>query len=225
MTSHQHPYLLHTNYRSTCSGRVRIALNLKRIPYDAVYIDTSKGEQHSTSYSLVNPGNTVPCLQNHDRSVLIAQSLAAIEYLDEQEPDRLPRLLPPPSDPAARAVVRGLAYTIAVDVQPLTSSRIRSRINTLGGSADDWSTDTFLKGLGIYEKLVASTAGTCSCGDSITLADVCLVPAVWKAIRSGIDVEALFPTIWRVYTRLNEEDAIVRAHPRNQPDCPPGEDT
>ena len=54
------------------------------------------------------------------------------------------------------------------------------------------------------------------------MADVFLMPAVWKALMDKIEVDKLFPTIWMVYQKLDEEDAVMKAHWKNQPDCPPG---
>lgn len=219
MSTQHRPYILHTNWRSTCSGRLRLALNIKNIPYDAVFVDTSKGEHLTQSYASLNPSRTVPCLQSHDDVVRITQSLAAIEYLEEQETSCVVKLLPPLSDVAGRAHVRTLAYLIAVDVQPLTSSRVLSRIKSLGGN--DWSEDIFVHGLRTYESHMSNAAGRYSYGDVVTLADVCLVPAVWKALMYNINVQEAFPAIWRVYQELSKLDAVQAAHWSNQPDCPP----
>lgn len=171
------------------------------------------------SYASLNPSKTVPCLQSHDGEIRITQSLAAIEYLEEHETSCVNKLLPPLSDVVGRAHVRTLAYLIAVDVQPLTSSRVLSRVKALGGQ--DWSEDIFVHGLRTYEKHMSSKAGRFSYGDAVTLADVCLVPAVWKALMYEIDVEDSFPVVWKVYQELSKLDAVQAAHWSNQPDCPP----
>src|SRR5205085_12491491 len=58
-----------------------------------------------------------------DGEARLFQSLAILEYLDEKYPE--PPLLPPASDPAARAWVRGLALINIADSHPLIVPRIR----------------------------------------------------------------------------------------------------
>lgn len=57
--------VLYSYWRSSCSWRVRIALNLKEIPYDikAISLIKSGGEQHCNEYREVNPMEQVPALQ------------------------------------------------------------------------------------------------------------------------------------------------------------------
>lgn len=57
--------VLYSYWRSSCSWRVRIALNLKEIPYDIKPISLIKagGEQHCNEYREVNPMEQVPALQ------------------------------------------------------------------------------------------------------------------------------------------------------------------
>ncbi|KAI5636750.1 hypothetical protein NE865_10504 [Phthorimaea operculella] len=56
--------VLYSYWRSSCSWRVRIALNLKEIPYDikAVSLIKGGGEQHCNEYREVNPMEQVPSL-------------------------------------------------------------------------------------------------------------------------------------------------------------------
>ncbi|KAF7186252.1 Maleylacetoacetate isomerase [Pseudocercospora fuligena] len=209
------PYMLHTNWRSTCSSRLRIALNLKHIPYKPIYVNLDSNEQGRESYLALNPSGTVPCLQNQDGKVLITQSLAAIEYLDEVHPDS--RLLP--LDPEEKALVRSMAYILAIDIQPLTSTRVGKDVVALGGSAKEWSRKAYEKGLGVFEARLAED-GNYSCGNYVTMADVCLVAAVWKALMLEVEVEVMFPRIWRVYLRMMEMREVREAHWREQEDCP-----
>lgn len=57
--------ILYSYWRSSCSWRVRIAMNLKEIPYDIKPISLIKsgGEQHCNEYREVNPMEQVPALQ------------------------------------------------------------------------------------------------------------------------------------------------------------------
>ena len=83
---------LYDYYRSSCSYRVRIALNLKNISYDCIPIHllNQGGEQHTPSYRALNPEGVVPTLSENGH--VLTQSIAIIEYLNEINPN--PPLLP-----------------------------------------------------------------------------------------------------------------------------------
>ena len=70
------------------------------------------------------------------------------------------------------------------------------------------------------EKLVSETSGKCCVGDDITIADLCLVPQVFNALRFGVEMKR-FPIINRINEYLSTIDAFKRTHPSEQPDCPP----
>ena len=65
--------------------------------------------------------------------------------------------------------------------------------------------------------MLSHTAGKYSVGDSITFADLCLVPQVYNAVRFGVPLEQ-FPTIVRINDALSELDEFKKAHPNVQPD-------
>ena len=95
-------------WRSLASFRVRIALNLKNLPAEVVFIDLDANAHRADEYRSINPQMALPLLVEDDGTVLF-QSLAILEYLEETHPT--PPLLP--SDPRGRARVRGLAQMIA----------------------------------------------------------------------------------------------------------------
>ena len=150
--------------------------------------------------------------------VTITQSLAALEYIEEAFPDTA-ALLPPSTDPQARAVVRTLANIIACDVQPVTNLRILKRVAPFGVDRADWSKELIEDGFRAYEAIAAGCAGRFSVGDEVTMADVCLIPAVWGAERVGVDLK-MYPTIERVARSLEEVDAVKMGHWRTQEDTP-----
>ncbi|OQD83528.1 hypothetical protein PENANT_c016G07884 [Penicillium antarcticum] len=211
---------LHTYFRSSCSARIRIALHLKGIPYDAVYVNLLKNEQSTPAHVAINPSGTVPALvieQDTKKTTTITQSLAALEYLDEAFPEKGPALLP--SDPETRATVRTLANIIACDVQPVTNLRILKRVAPLGADRAGWSRDLIVDGLRAYEAVVAGSAGRFSIGDQITIADLCLIPAAWGAERVGVDLGE-FPVTSRIVGNLEEVQAVKLGHWRAQEDTP-----
>lgn len=210
---------LYTYFRSSCSARLRIALHLKQIPFNPVFINLLRDEQSSEAHRAINPSGTVPALviqRNSGKPVTITQSLAALEYLDEAFPQS-PKLLP--GDAESRALVRTLSQIIGCDIQPVTNLRILKRVGPLGADRAVWSKDLIEDGLRAYEAIVSGSAGRFSVGDRISIADICLIPAAWGAERVGVDLTA-FPVTNGIIQRLEEEQAVRLGHWKTQPDTP-----
>lgn len=221
-------YTLYSYFRSSCSARLRIALNLKNLSYDLIPINIVQGEQLTEAHRALNPSASVPLLLCHTDPTSspsldpfkITQSVAALEYLAETHPSSGPALLP--SDPRTRAVVRALALTVACDIQPVTNLRVANRVRSLGAGdtqVEEWMRGFMSDGLAAYEALAASSAGTYSVGDDLSIADCCLVPAVWNARRYGVDLSP-FPVINGIMARLEELPAVKKAGYFVQPDTP-----
>lgn len=213
-------YTLHGYFRSSCTARIRLALNLKEISFDYVPVNLLKSEQLSDEHKALNPSATVPLLARAGGSgstpFKIGQSVAALEYLEEAHPDTTSLL---PKDADTRAVVRALANIVACDIQPVTNLRIIRRVKELGGNSEDWVRALTVDGLMAYEATAKSCAGTYSVGDSVTVADVCLLPAVWNAQRFGVDLSK-FPTVTRVSENLEKLPAVQKSSYFKQADTP-----
>ena len=210
---------LYTYFRSSAAYRVRIALNLKGIDYQAVpvHLVRNGGEHKSTDYLALNPQGLVPALAVDGQ--VLTQSLAILEYLDETHPD--PALLP--ADPLGRARVRAIAQAIACDIHPINNLRVLQYLGgTLGldqAAKDDWYRHWVQTGLQAVEAMLAAdrrTGAFCH-GDQPGLADCCLVPQVFNARRFNCDLTAL-PTIMRIAERCEQIDAFNQAAPAQQPD-------
>jgi len=211
---------LYTYFRSSAAYRVRIALNLKGIGYEAVPVHLLRngGEQLSDAYRAVNPSLLVPALE--DDGNVIGQSLAIIEYLEETHP-QTPLL---PQDPAGRARVRALALSIAADAHPLGNLRVLKYLTGHIGVSEEvklgWQQHWLRSGLATLESLLANDprTGRYSHGDMPTLADCCLVPQVFNAQRFNVDMAA-YPTVMRIHAACSELPAFQQAHPSQQPDA------
>ena len=211
--------VLYTYFRSSCSGRLRIALALKNIEAQHVRVNLLGKDQLNNNFLSLNASQSVPVLVDQAYNDFpIGQSIAALEYLEEAYPDKK-QLLPPLSDLLARAKVRVLVNIIACDTQPVTNLRLVEEIRRSGGDVSEWMKKWITQGLRSYELTLSKTAGKYSVGDEITLADVCLVPAVWNAERYGVDMSCM-PQLTRVYRTMSEEKAVHLAHWKNQPDTP-----
>lgn len=211
---------LYTYFRSSAAYRVRIALNLKGLPYEAVPVHLLRngGEQLGEAYRDINPGALLPALD--DDGELLTQSLAIIEYLEETQPAT--SLLP--TDAAGRARVRALAMTIACDTHPLSNLRVlKYLVHTLKldeAAKLEWIRHWMRLGLDTYEAHLARDAATgrFSHGDTPTLADCCLVPQVFNAQRFDVDL-APYPHIARIAANCAALPAFQAAHPGQQPDA------
>jgi len=209
---------LYTYYRSQASFRVRIALNLKGLAREDVFLHLEKGDQFAADYRALNPQMVVPTLIDGDTKLF--QSLAILEYLDETYPD--PPLLP--KDVAARAWVRGFALINIADSHPLIVPRIRHYLtDDLQLSQEQlvaWIGHWIGAGLAAMETLLAEhreTARFCH-GDAPTLADIGLVTQVTPAKTFGADV-APYPQVMRIYDACMAIPAFADAHPAKQPDA------
>ncbi|WPH04604.1 maleylacetoacetate isomerase [Acrodontium crateriforme] len=214
----KHPgnVVLYGYYRSSCSARLRIALAVKGIGYKAEFVNIKDGFHLQPDYIAINASRTVPTLYLGETKV--TQSVAALELLEEAFPNSTP-LLPPPSNPIGRAQVRTMVNIIADDIQPPTNMKVLKRIGKLQQDTAQWARDFMGEGFRAYEEVLTETAGTCSYGDQITLADTALVPAVWNAERYGLDLTP-YPNIVKVYKHLSTLPEIKTSHWQAQPDCP-----
>ncbi len=211
---------LYTYYRSSAAYRVRIALALKGLPYESVPVHLLKdgGEQHQSAYRAVNPAGLVPALQ--DGGVLLTQSLAIMEYLDETRPT--PALLP--QDALGRARVRALAQMVACDIHPLNNLRVLRYLSHPLEQPEDtrntWARHWMGLGLAAMEDALAHSphTGLCCHGDAPTLADCCLIPQTFNARRFGMDLAA-WPTIQRIVAHCEALAPFEQAHPARQGDA------
>ena len=206
---------LYSYWRSSASYRVRIALAVKGLAYDTHGIDLLAGAQQGVGFALLNPQGLVPYLIDGD--VGLNQSLAILEYLDEAYPE--PPLLP--RGAVARARVRAVALAVACDIHPLNNLRVlRYLRNDLGqeqAAVETWQRHWIELGLAAIEEIAEANAGEYLCGDTLTIADICLVPQLYNARRVQADV-ARFPTLGELDKRLNRLPAFIAARPEAQPD-------
>jgi len=211
---------LYTYFRSSAAYRVRIALNLKGLSFEAipVHLLRNGGEQHSPAYEEINAARLVPALQ--DGALKLTQSLAIVEYLEETHPE--PALLP--QTPEARAQVRALALSIACDIHPLNNLRVLRHLETSLKIDEQvrtgWSRHWIDVGFGAIERMLAEarTTGTCCYGNAPTMADCCLIPQVFNALRLKCPLDR-FPTIMRLYEHCMQLEPFQRAAPGAQIDA------
>ena len=214
---------LYGYWRSSSSWRVRIALHYKALDFDnvPVHLVRGGGEQLQAAHLKRNPMGQVPVLEVD--GVYLGQSLAILEYLEEQYP--MPALLP--ATPMLRARARRIAEVINSSVQPQQNLSLVKRLHAdFGVDKADWMCSVIQDGMDRLERSVAAgsangvanSAGPYLVGDGPSFAEVCLIPQLFNARRWGCNVSA-WPTLLRAESAVQQHPAFLAAHPDRQPDA------
>ncbi|MCH9705705.1 MAG: maleylacetoacetate isomerase [Proteobacteria bacterium] len=208
---------LYSYWRSSAAYRVRIAINLKHIDCTLVPVNIApdRNENHLPEYTAKNPTGLVPTLELED-GTLLRQSLPIIEYLEKRHP-ATPLL---PNDDIACANIMALALDIGMEIHPLNNLRVinhlKQHYNFSPNMSVEWMQHWIQTGFDAIENIIADD-DYCY-GNSITLADVFLMPQLYNALRWGINLTP-YPRINRIHAHLSEHSAFILAHPDNQSDA------
>jgi len=211
---------LYSFARSSASFRVRIALELKGLSYGYHSVHLAQNEQFGEAYAAVSRTQLVPQLVDGEAS--IGQSLAIIEYLDEQHAE--PPLLP--GGALARARIRSLALDIACEIHPLNNLRVlRYLVRELKvdeEAKNAWYRHWVEQGLATVERRLVGEpqTGRFCHGDAPTLADCVLVPQIFNARRFDCRLDHV-PTVMQVFDNCMALRAFQRAQPSACPDFEP----
>ena len=209
---------LYSYFRSSAAYRVRIGLNLKGLSADMVPVHLVKdgGQQHAPAYQAINPNELVPALD--DDGFILTQSLSILEYLDEVHPEHA--LLP--QDAKQRALVRAFSQSIACDIHPINNLRVLQYLSHELQVTEEQKTAWYrhwvelgLKGL---EAQLQHSNGKFCFGETATLADCCLIPQVYNALRFNIDI-GVFTKINAIYQHCLSLTAFQHAAPEAQADA------
>lgn len=165
---------------------------------------------------------------------LIRQSLAIINWIDASYPQE-PSLIKRGSDLLEEAHIWELSLLIACDVHPLQNLRQLKKIeeffgkNGENGKNDGTATTAKIQrareiieaGLESFQSLLKDPSSGYCVGNSISMADLTLLPQLYNGERFGIDIEQRFPVLHGIMRNLQKLPPFQRAHPEAMADCMP----
>jgi len=211
---------LYTFFRSSTSYRLRIALAWKKLAYEPMYTSLPGMKHKDPAYLELNPQGLVPALVS-DEGKVYTQSMAMIEWLDQRYPE--PPLMP--RDPEEQWYVRAASQIIGCEIHPLNNVRVLKYLKSAYGLDDgkvnsDWYPHWIREGLGGLEGFLRAEkrAGAHCLGDSVSMADVCLVPQVFNAQRFNCDLKP-YPTVTGIFARCMKLAAFSETQPSKQGDA------
>ncbi|MCI3208089.1 MULTISPECIES: maleylacetoacetate isomerase [Pandoraea] len=202
-------------WRSNAAFRVKVALALKKLPYEEIEVDILAGHQFDTGYAEVNAERVVPTLVHDGHRVF--QSLAIMEYLDEIHPT--PRLMP--ESAKDRAYARAIALVSVADSHPLVTPRVRKHLAQAYdadlAAIEAWCAHWGREGLATYERMLTERPATpFALGSAPTLADICIAGQKIIADLYKVDVNA-YPRVAELTKRCFDMPEFAEAHPMRQP--------
>jgi len=204
---------LYAYWRSSASWRVRIALQLKGLDVTIVPVNLLHSEQKGEGHRARSPLGQVPVLELADGTQL-TQSLAIVQWLDATHPE--PPLVP--VEPLAKARAWALAEVVNAGIQPLQNLSVLGAIDAMGGDRKEWGRQVIRDGLVGLQRLAEPHAGSFLVGDTVSVADLCLVPQLYNARRFGVALDDL-SLLTEVEARCAALPAFQAAHPDRQPDA------
>ena len=211
---------LYNYFRSSTSFRVRIALNIKKLNYEyiPVHLLTDGGDQNKFSYRQLNPAGGVPTLV-HDQTT-VSQSVAILEYLDEVFPQTYQLL---PKNNVDRAAIRQFCQIINSDMHAYNNLKtlkyLDQKLLITSDQKSAWSKHWLSDGLSACENTLKKSNSLYCFGDSVTMADVLLIPQLFTAVRFEIDIKQ-YPTLFKINENCMLNESFIKAHPFRQIDTP-----
>ena len=174
------------------SHRVRMVLAEKGITVEIVDVDAANKPEDLID---LNPYNTVPTLV--DRELVLYDSRAIMEYLDERFPH--PPLMP--VDPVSRARSRLALYRIEKDWYELVPA-LESRGEKTASKARKMLRDSLTAGAEVF------AAKPFFLSDEFSLVDAALVPILWRLDHYRIELPRQAKPVLQYAERMFARDTF-----------------
>lgn len=188
--------------------RTELTLREKGLAFEKIELDLLKGEHKQPPLANVNPREQVPTLvyDAGDEPIVVYESIATIRFIDDMHPE--PPLLPPISEPRARAIalMRIAEFQAKLDPRNIFGSVAfgKQTREQLGKRVDD-----LLAELARWEAYLAGRSYLA--GDRFTLADIAVFPLLMHFEVLGYDYPARAPALAAYMRRCKERDSVRRS--------------
>jgi GST-like protein len=194
-------------YYSLAPNPMKVALFLEEtgLPFEAIPVDTRKGDQFAPEFTKLNPNNKVPVIV--DGEAVVFDSNAIVLYLGEKTGQFMPE-----NTPAARGQLLSWLMFIASGVGPYSGQAVHFR--HFAPEPKEYPVTRYLfeakRHYGILDAHLASN--TYMLGDTYTIVDM----ALWGWTRMvpfviGEDAWASMPNLKRLFDEISARPAAARA--------------
>jgi GSH-dependent disulfide-bond oxidoreductase len=194
-------------YYSGAPNPMKVALFLEEaeLPYEAIPIDTRKGDQHKAAYVAINPNAKVPAIVDGD--VIVFDSNAILLYLAEKTGKFLPG-----NAPKARGELLSWLMFVASGVGPFAGQSVHFR--NYAPEQIPYATNRYMYEAQRHFKLLDARLAQQSrmIGNTYTIVDMAvwgwarLIPTVLGEAASG-----KFPNLKRLVDEISARPAAQRA--------------
>ena len=194
-------------FYSLAPNPIKVALFLEEagLAYDAIPVDTRKGEQFDAKFAALNPNNKVPCIVDGDATVF--DSNAILLYLAEKTGQFLPA-----NTPVARGELLSWLMFVASGVGPYSGQAVHFK--HFAPEPKEYAVKRYLyeakRHYGILDARLATHRYML--GDTYTIVDM----ALWGWARMvpfilGDDAWQVMPNLKRLLDEVSARPAAVRA--------------
>ena len=199
-------------YYSLAPNPMKVALFLEEagLEYEAIPVDTRKGEQHATAFAALNPNNKVPVIVDGDATVF--DSNAILLYLGEKTGQFMPG-----NSPKARGDLLSWLMFVASGVGPYSGQSVHMR--HYAPEPKEYAVKRYLfeaqRHYGIIDARLAQHEWML--GQEYTIVDMALwgwgrmVPFVMGSSPKDTAVWDQFPNLKRFMDAVNARPAAARA--------------
>lgn len=194
-------------YYSLAPNPMKVALFLEEagVPYEAVPVDTRKGEQHAASFLVINPNAKVPAIVDGDATVF--DSTAILLYLGQKTGKFMP-----PDTPKARGELLSWMLLIGSGLGPFSGQAVHFKAyapDKIPYALDRYQFEAE-RHYGVIDAHL--TGRKYMVGDTYTVADMNLWG--WARLANfvlGEPVAAKFANVKRLVDEISARPAAARA--------------